>query len=450
MALETEGVSYTPILDLLKVFTMSLGLEAAHVKETTGTKPCASGVRSKRNPVPSPKFSTNQHIPTLEGIRGVAILLVLSFHLNLLRSFPSDSPVDTLFAEVLAFGWCGVDLFFVLSGYLITRILYLAKGSEEYFAPFYTNRVLRIFPLYYALLIITFIVIPHLPTGLIPAEKLERWAQVDANPLWYWLYLNNFTTALAGSWGHGILDVTWSLAIEEQFYLLWPWVVYTFNRERLLRICLGIFFTAFIIRTAMTLADMNAISIYVFTPGRLDVLAAGAFVALAGVGSSGIRGLLPARKIFIITGVVCLSLALWRGGAYNMDPVILTVGLSFVAIHFAAFIAVVRTLPSEHWLAKLLSSKLLRAFGKYSFAIYLVHMPLSALIRDTLYHPHQFMMLWGSKLPGQILFYVGTISLTFIVAFLSWHFWEKHFLKLKKSFVLPSDMTSPDISTQRT
>ena len=133
-----------------------------------------------------------------------------------------------------------------------------------------------------------------------------------------------------------------------------------------------------------------------------------------------------------------------------MDPVILTVGLSFVAIHFAAFIAVVCSLPSDHWLAQILSLKLLRSFGKYSFAIYLAHMPLSALVRDTLYHPDQFLTLGGSKLPGQILFYVGTISLTFVVAFLSWHFWEKHFLKLKKSFVLPSDISSPEISTQRT
>ncbi len=243
--------------------------------------------------------------------------------------------------------------------------------------------------------------------------------------------------------------MTWSLAIEEQFYILWPWVVYAFNRERLLRICPVIFSAAFIVQTAMTLADMNPISTYVFTLGRLDVLAAGAFVALAAEGPSGIQGLWPARRICIITGVVCLGLAVWRGGASNMDPVILTVGLSFVAIHFAAFIAAVRTLPPEHWLVKLLSSKPLRAFGKYSFAIYLIHMPLSALVRDTLYHPHQFLTLWGSKLPGQLLFYIGTTSLVFIIAFASWHLWEKRFLKLKKSFASASDAKSAVIAIQK-
>lgn len=414
------------------------------------TRPPPRRVRSRSSSASCTEVTGSRHIPALDGIRGMAIILVLLFHLNLLRSLPSNHSVDAFVSTVFSAGWCGVDLFFVLSGYLITRILYQAKGTEQYFLTFYTNRVLRIFPLYYALLIVAFVVIPHLPTGLIPAEKLERWAQVDANPLWYWLYLNNFTTALSGSWGHGILDVTWSLAIEEQFYLLWPWVVHTFNRERLLRICLVIFSTAFIVRTGMTLAEINPISTFVFTPGRLDVLAAGAFVALAGEGSSGSRGLQPARWIVAITGVACLGIAIWRGGAFNMDPVVLTVGLSLVAIHFAALIAVIRTLPSDHWLVRFFSSKLLRAFGKYSFAIYLVHMPLSALVRDTLYHPHQFLTLWGSKLPGQMLFYVGTTLLVFFVAFASWHLWEKHFLQLKKSFAAASDGKLSKIATLKT
>lgn len=429
---------------------MSLGFETPHVKEIMGIKPHANGVGSKRNPVPSHKVSTNQHSPSLDGIRGLAILLVLSFHLNLLGSFPSNSPLDTLFVKVFAFGWCGVDLFFVLSGYLITHVLYLAKGSEEYFSRFYKNRILRIFPLYYGLLFITFLIIPNLPIGIIPDGKLQRWAQVDTNPLWYWLYLNNFTTAIAGSWGHGILDVTWSLAIEEQFYLFWPWMVYALDRVRLVRVCIALVLTAFAVRIAMVLADMSPVSIYVVTPGRLDALAAGAFVALIGESSRSIPALLRAQQIVIVTGFICLGLALWRGGASNTDPLVLTVGLSLIAIHFAAFIALVRTLPSDHWLVTLLSSTLLRVFGKYSFAMYLAHMPLSALVRDTVYHPDQFLTVGGSKLPGQILFYIGTISLTFVVAFVSWHFWEKHFLKLKSSFVLPLDISSPEIPTQRT
>lgn len=413
---------------------MSAVLETPSIQGEKDAKLSRRPVRSRNDSAPFSEVATN-YIPALDGIRGLAILLVLSFHLNLLKSLPANHPFDAVVSTVFSAGWCGVDLFFVLSGYLITRILYRAKGTDRYFTTFYTNRVLRIFPLYYALLTVTFVVIPHLPAELIPAEKLDRWTRVETNPLWYWLYLNNFTTALAGSWGHGILDVTWSLAIEEQFYFLWPWVVYVFNRERLLRICLVMFFTALTVRTAMTLADVNAVSTYVFTLGRLDVIAAGAFVALAGEGPRGMQGLLPARRILAVTGVALLGLSIWRGGISNMDPVVLTAGLSLVALHFAAFIAVMRSLPSDHWLVRLFSSKPLRAFGKYSFAIYLIHVPLSALVRDTLYNPHQFLTFGGSKLPGQMLFYIGTTLLIFIIAFASWHLWEKHFLKLKKSFV---------------
>jgi peptidoglycan/LPS O-acetylase OafA/YrhL len=375
-------------------------------------------------------------IPALDGVRGMAILLVLFFHLNLLRSLALNNPVDEFASKVFTAGWCGVDLFFVLSGYLITRILYQAKESEGYFRNFYFRRILRIFPLYYGLLIVTFVVIPNLPAGLIPAEKLERWTRVETNPLWFWFYLNNFATAIAGSWGHGILDVTWSLAIEEQFYVLWPLVVFKLNRDRLLQTCLFVFVTAFIIRSIMTIWGMNSISTYVFTLGRFDVIAAGAFVALAAEGPGGIQRLLPARRIWVITAIALLGLFVWRGGMYNMDPVILTIGLSLVAMNFSALLAVVVSLPPGHWLVRVFSMRFLRAFGKYSYAMYLIHVPLSALVRDTLYSPNHFFSLFGSRLPGQMLFYVLTTMLIFTIAFASWHLWEKHFLKLKPSTAL--------------
>jgi peptidoglycan/LPS O-acetylase OafA/YrhL len=361
----------------------------------------------------------------------MAILLVLFFHLNLLRSMTPEHALDGFASRILTAGWCGVDLFFVLSGFLITRILYQAKESDRYFTNFYLRRTLRIFPLYYAVLVLTFIIIPHLPSGLIPSEKLDRWAKIDVNPLWYWFYLSNFSTAMAGSWGHGILDVTWSLAIEEQFYLLWPWIVYKFDRKRLLQACGLVFATAFITRGAMTVAGMSPIAIYVLTPARLDVLAAGAFVALVVAGGGGGRSLYPAKWIWLVTGAMWLGLMLWRGSADNMDPAIQTIGLSLVAMNLAALLAVVLNLSPSHWISRMFSVGFLRSFGKYSYAIYLAHLPLSALLRDSLYGPNQFLAISGSKLPGQILFYIFSIALIYAVAFASWHLWEKHFLRVR-------------------
>lgn len=370
-------------------------------------------------------------IPALDGVRGMAILLVLFFHLNLLRSVTTEHAMDSFASKLFSAGWCGVDLFFVLSGFLITRILYQAKESDRYFTNFYLRRTLRIFPLYYAVLVLTFIIIPHLPSGLIPSEKLDRWAKVDVNPLWYWFYLSNFSTAMAGTWGHGILDVTWSLAIEEQFYLLWPWIVYKFDRKRLLQACGLVFATAFITRSVMTIAGMSPIAIYVLTPARLDVLAAGAFVALIVAGGGGVRALYPARRIWAVTAAMWLALMFWLGSVDNMDPVIQTIGLSLVAMNLAALVAVVLSLSPTHWITRTFSNGILRSFGKYSYAIYLAHLPLSALLRDTLYSPNQFVTVSGSKLPGQLVFYTVAIALIYAIAFASWHLWEKHFLRLR-------------------
>jgi peptidoglycan/LPS O-acetylase OafA/YrhL len=400
--------------------------QADHLAEQVAHREDRSGVAR-----PSRQPDGEARILPLDGVRGMAILLVLFFHLNLLRSMTPEHALDGFASRILTAGWCGVDLFFVLSGFLITRILYQAKESDRYFTNFYLRRTLRIFPLYYAVLVLTFIIIPHLPSGLIPSEKLDRWAKIDVNPLWYWFYLSNFSTAMAGSWGHGILDVTWSLAIEEQFYLLWPWIVYKFDRKRLLQACGLVFATAFITRGAMTVAGMSPIAIYVLTPARLDVLAAGAFVALVVAGDGGGRSLYPAKWIWLVTGAMWLGLMLWRGSADNMDPAIQTIGLSLVAMNLAALLAVVLNLSPSHWISRMFSVGFLRSFGKYSYAIYLAHLPLSALLRDSLYGPNQFLAISGSKLPGQILFYIFSIALIYAVAFASWHLWEKHFLRVR-------------------
>jgi len=373
-------------------------------------------------------------IPALDGVRGMAILLVLLFHLNLLRTSTTSHAVDDLMSTLLAVGWCGVDLFFVLSGYLITRILYEAKGSDSYFRNFFIGRILRIFPLYYALLLFTFVVVPNLPAGLIPAETLDEWVGLEHSPLWFWLYLSNFAIASAASWGHGTLDVTWSLGIEEQFYFLWPSVVCYLNRKRLLKICLGVVVAAFAIRVVMTVGEMSPVSTYVFTLGRFDAIAAGAFVALAGAGSGGIDRLFPACRIWGMTAAALAGLFLWRG-TNNLDPIVLTVGLSLVALNFAALLAIILSVRSNHWLVRLFSLGWLRSFGKYSYAMYLVHVPVAAGVRELFYGPNDFPSLVGSRIPGQILFYLLTTTLIFTLAFVSWHLCEKHFLRLRRSTV---------------
>src|SRR5437762_3573688 len=151
-------------------------------------------------------------LPQLDAIRGVAILMVI-FH-NQTPKYPSLH-----LQHIFANGWMGVDLFFVLSGFLITGILIDTKQSEGYFRNFYARRCLRIWPLYYALIVFMFVVVPVLR----PSEAHTVFEK--SSPWWgYPLFLQNFLIKIPTN-ATGPLAVTWSLAIEEQFYLVWPLIV---------------------------------------------------------------------------------------------------------------------------------------------------------------------------------------------------------------------------------
>jgi peptidoglycan/LPS O-acetylase OafA/YrhL len=386
----------------------------------------------------TPAIGEAPRVPALDGLRGMAILAVLAFHFNLFRLVEPGNSMDRVASGLFSAGWCGVDLFFVLSGFLITTILYDAKEDPYYFRNFYVRRLLRIVPLYYAVLFLTFFVIPHLPSRLIPPEKLEKWARLDTSQIWYWLYLANVSTMLAGTWGHGILDVTWSLAIEEQFYLLWPLAVYTLNRNRLLQVCVLVFLTGFLIRFLMTMQAINPISVLVFTPGRFDVIAAGAFVALLTAGPyPSWASPAASRRIWIVTAISLLGIGLLRGSLDNMDPLVQTLGLSLIAVNYGALLMMLLAhINSGCRSVRWLSSRFLRAMGKYSYAMYLFHMPVGAFVRDRFYGPTDLATVFGSRLPGQMIFFALAGTLTFALALISWHAWEYPFLQLKKYFPL--------------
>ena len=161
------------------------------------------------------------HILALDGLRGIAILLVVFSHFVSNLRIPADGWAWPLVSIAHA-GWAGVDLFFVLSGFLITGILVDARGSSTYFKSFYARRALRILPAYYGFLLAIFVVLPLLHLGAGDNYMLARQHQG-----WYWLHLTNVMMAIGELPGHGPYPSTlfWSLAVEEQFYLIWPAIV---------------------------------------------------------------------------------------------------------------------------------------------------------------------------------------------------------------------------------
>src|SRR5580693_4799132 len=151
-------------------------------------------------------------IPQLDAVRGLAVLLVLVHNTNKYPSLHLHLISDN--------GWMGVDLFFVLSGFLITGILLDSKDSVGYFKNFYARRCLRIWPLYYSALLFMFVVVPLLR----PSEAHTSF-EARSSPWWsYPIFLQNFLTPIPTA-ATGLLGVTWSLAVEEQFYVFWPLVV---------------------------------------------------------------------------------------------------------------------------------------------------------------------------------------------------------------------------------
>jgi peptidoglycan/LPS O-acetylase OafA/YrhL len=373
-------------------------------------------------------------IPALDGLRGAAILLVMLHHQTLLP-LAGGGAADDWFARLFHFGWSGVDLFFVLSGFLITGLLLDAKGAPGYFRNFYARRTLRIFPLYYAVVFLSLVVLPNLPEGVLPAQKAANFGRIDGDELWYWLYLSNFAIAAAGEYRHGILDISWSLAIEEQFYLVWPLVVSRLGRDALLRVCAGLVVLAPLCRLALSLGSSSELAPYVLTPARLDTLAIGAFLAVASRDPGGLARLLPAARAS--GAALALGLAVWFVAAGGIEPfqtAFITLGFSGVALAFGALLALTVTSTPGSFLHAVFTSRVLRSLGKYSYALYLFHLPLRAIVRDLWFDPADLPALFGSRIPGQIAFYVVSTAIAYLAAVASWYLYESRFLALKRFF----------------
>jgi peptidoglycan/LPS O-acetylase OafA/YrhL len=376
--------------------------------------------------LPEPSQGASRHIPALDGLRGTAILLVVMLHAT--EAFGRVHPVASGVGKVLNVGFTGVDLFFVLSGFLISGILLASKGSQSYFRVFYIRRTLRIFPLYYAYLVLIFVVLP-----LVSAPIRNNYSELRAHQLWYWTYLGNFLNAIQGGWRmDGALTTHfWSLAVEEQFYLIWPTVVLLLSAKALRNLCIAIIVMTPFLRLGVRVADVNPVAVYVLTICRADALALGALIAVTLRTDDG-RELIRryAVRALIVAAIALAAIGAWRRGFGQFDIVVGTIGYSAWAAFYGAVLSIAVTRPPRaEWIAALLSARWLRFFGKYSYAMYVFHRPLSGLAE----------YLWafgsgGGALASTIegIGFVGAVLIASTVAALcSWWLLERRFIVLK-------------------
>lgn len=308
-------------------------------------------------------------IPELDGLRGIAILLVLLFHFA-----PSSGPL-TAFIRVYQMGWIGVDLFFVLSGFLITGILLDTAGKPAYYRTFLVRRSLRIFPLYYAALLLACAAF-YLPGEIRWREFLEQ-----HGGWWFAAYLGNFYVVHLNAWpAVPMLIPLWSLQVEEQFYLSYPLLVAFCRRATLKRVLQGMIAAGLLLRVLVTsLAPENITAAYVLMPCRMDVLAMGGWVAIA------LRdrdAWLQDRRIGAVS-LACgagFGVIWWFGGGTPWSPWMRTVGYSLLDIAFTGVLIVLVAWPPSV-LTRMCRNPLLVWIGTVSYGLYLLHLLAGELVR---------------------------------------------------------------------
>jgi peptidoglycan/LPS O-acetylase OafA/YrhL len=362
----------------------------------------------------------------LDGVRGIAILAVMLFHIGMV-SPEHPAAFYRVVLETHGFGWCGVDLFFVLSGLLITGILLDSKGSRNYFSAFYIRRALRIMPLYYLAVVLLFLVIPPV------AHRFGRsWKEVSpTEQIWYWLHISNWRTAFAPNIYPEVTHF-WSLAVEEQFYLLWPMLVLALSRRRLLQLCTCLILGCMLARNLpviQTLAAQYDNMIYRLTPFRMDSLLFGACAALILRSQQWAATVRPyAWWIFAsgIAGVACVVAAAGTTSAYS-GPMT-RFGFSALGLTFSiAVLLITWHAGSGGIVARVLRGKVLTSVGKYSYAMYVVHASLAPCLVPQIDLP-------GPRPLSIALRVLMELGATYLLALVSWNCLERHFLKLKSRF----------------
>ena len=367
------------------------------------------------------------HVPILDGVRGLAVLMVLFCHL--MGPMPETGLVSRLVRHVVSYSALGVDVFFLLSGYLITGILLRSRGDEHYYRNFYARRVLRIFPLYYATLALVLIVAPALS-----AYARQELAPTLLHQGWAWLYVVNFFYLFHPGADFRYLAHFWSLAVEEHFYLLWPLLVRALSPRGLGRACLLVAIGTSLAHLAAPFVGIDPVAATMVTPLRVDTLCLG---ALLGVWHFQGRDRRSMAATAAITGAAALAASVLTVVAQRLAPSLTEIarGLRGIGTHvllWAAFAGLLASRPGA-LTQRVFRSSVLRFFGKYSYGIYVIH----AIVGLAAFRAHTVERLAarvGSFSLALVIVAAAVVVISVLTAMASYRFLESPFLVLKARF----------------
>ena len=331
---------------------------------------------------------------------------------------PSLNPVLATLHRLAPIGERGVDLFFVLSGFLITGILLRTKARPRYFKNFFMRRSLRIFPLYFAALAF-FVGIFPLVASPSPFDTAFK------EQLYLWTYLTNVRMSWLNQWCFGPLDHFWSLAVEEHFYLAWPFAVYLLSTKWLLRLSIGIIAVVGIARTICAMNPAFDVAVDVLTLFRCDSLCFGVVLAILMHQRVSIRWIEGfAKWVLPVLLVMAVTLAVVGTRALTLPSTL------WPAI-WAILLSLLVTRPTGHLLSRMTTNSLLRWLGKYSYGMYVVQLPLLSIVN----------LNWilkatsagnNGQLVVQLCYVPMMLALSMLLGYLSYHLLEKHFLRFKQ------------------
>lgn len=356
------------------------------------------------------------YLPELDGLRAIAVVGVMLYH--------TQTPG-------FSWGWMGVPFFFVLSGFLITGILIDAKGGRRFLRDFYVRRSLRIFPIYY------------MAVAICAGYLLYYGVGIDH----FWMFLTyqqNHVGLMHEAPGslYGMLGQSWSLAVEEQFYLVWPFIVLVLSRRGLWYFCVGLVVLAPLARTGVWWFDGSTQLVEKLLVCHMDALAWGALLAMAlrSLHRSALNGATAGAALAMAAGVsIVITLAQGRlapGTPGGVHPgYVWMLQATAMSAGFAAIVYLVAYHRSP--IAVVLRSPPLRHVGQISYGLYLYHIPVYNIL------DHQFSLTqWQTPL---------RVGLTYAVAVVSWHVIEKPVLGLKHRWApRPEIDASPTMSPHLT